>query len=37
MITVLAIAAAYAGIRIAVVAVRSLRELPRRNEDMVLF
>ena len=37
MITVLAIAAAIAGIRIAVIAFRSLRQLPRRNEDMVLF
>jgi hypothetical protein len=37
MLTILAIALAYAGIRGAVAAFRSLRELPRSNEDMVFF
>ena len=37
MLTVLAIAAAYVGFRITRAAIDSLRYLPRRNEDMVLF
>ena len=37
MMTLLALAAAYGAWRVARAAVRSLRELPRRNEDMVLF
>jgi hypothetical protein len=37
MLTLLTLAAVYAGWRIARSAVESLRQLPRRNEDMVLF
>jgi hypothetical protein len=37
MLTVLALAALYAGYRIAQGALQSLRDLPRRNEDMVYF
>jgi hypothetical protein len=37
MLTVLALAAAYGAWRVARAALRSLRELPKRNEDMVLF
>lgn len=37
MLTVLALAGAYAAWRIARAVRDSLRQLPRRNEDMVLF
>ena len=37
MLTLLALAAAYAAWRLTRGAVESLRHLPRRNEDMVLF
>jgi hypothetical protein len=37
VITVLILAAAYGAFRIGRAAVQSFRQLPRRNEDMVLF
>jgi hypothetical protein len=37
MLTVLALAAAYGAWRLTRAALESLRDLPRRNEDMVLF
>lgn len=37
MLTILALAAAYGAWRLARAAFQALRELPRRNEDMVLF
>ena len=37
MMTILALAAAYGAWRVARAARESLRSLPRRNEDMVLF
>ena len=37
MLTLLALAAAYAGWRAVRTAARSLRHLPRRNDDMVFF
>lgn len=37
MLTVLALAAAYGAWRLVRAAFASLRQLPRRNEDMVLF
>jgi hypothetical protein len=37
MLTVLTLAAAYGAWRLTRAAFASLRQLPRRNEDMVLF
>ncbi len=37
MLTVLILAAAYGGARLVVLAIASLRALPRRNEDMVFY
>ena len=37
MLTVLLAALGYFGVRAAYVAVRSWRELPRSNDDMVFF
>jgi len=37
MLTVLALAAAWGGVHALRVALRSLRSLPRRNEDMVFY
>jgi hypothetical protein len=37
MLTVLTLAATYGAWRLTRAAVASLRQLPRRNEDMVLF
>jgi hypothetical protein len=37
MLTLLALAAAYGALRLGHAAIQSLRHLPRRNEDMVLF
>ena len=37
MLTLLALAAAYGGLRAALALRTALRRLPRRNEDLVLF
>ena len=37
MLTVLILALAYGAVRTAIAAVRSLRELPRSNDDMVFY
>lgn len=37
MIAILTIAAGYVGWRLTIAALRSLRGLPRRNEDMIFF
>jgi len=37
MLTVLILAAAYGGVRLVLTAARSLRGLPRRNEDMIFY
>jgi hypothetical protein len=37
MLTILTLAAAYGAWRLVRAAFASLRQLPRRNEDMVLF
>lgn len=37
MLTIFALAAAYGAWRLARATIASLRQLPRRNEDMVLF
>lgn len=37
MLTILALAAVYGAWRLGRAAYKALRELPRRNEDMVLF
>lgn len=37
MMIVLALALGYAAVRVGLAAFRSLRQLPRRNDDMVFF
>ena len=37
MLTLLILALAYAGVRAVVAATRSLRDLPRSNDDMVFY
>ena len=37
MLTVMFLALAYAAVRTAIGAVRSLRDLPRSNDDMVFY
>jgi hypothetical protein len=37
MLTVLALFAAYGGVRIALAAVRALRGVPRTNDDMIFY